>query len=521
LQSPPPLTNAEPEPEIAASAPEVQAQEEEEEEDPEQARRRVLAERMAKLGGIRFGAGPPILPGRPAPSAPRPAPPEYQEQREGASHGQEAAPEQPPEEEDGFARKQRIAAKLASMGGMRIGMLPPAVPPARKAPVPVVEQEQEESHEYEEEQAAESSEYTPYEAEAGQPEEEEYYAEGNDQSNYLAESTQDEPEEEAPPIPSRAGRRVSDNNRRASMSPPPPPARGMRPPIPTTPSMIPSRKASLAQPEPAPQTVSSPGFGRYEDEPEGEEETPPPPPPRPTRPPPPPVAAVPSSPPPPPPPQGASSQWGLPSIPKASIDFGDSVDLSLSSFQESPAAPAIPTKEDLPAPPPPPRTSIPPPAPVPVPVPASTIERNYNPDELMAVWGKVGVLVLNSATELFEQSKRTVVGDGSYAGFVQSVLSQVPDVLPPAYETGSWGYLIYSQTGSSVQRRAAEILPGDVITLSDAKFKGHKGLQSYQLSVGVEEPVMGVVNEVETKKMKLKVFQANQHVGQQVRQFFV
>jgi hypothetical protein len=32
----------------------------EEEEDPEQSRRRTIAERMAKLGGIKFGAPPPI-----------------------------------------------------------------------------------------------------------------------------------------------------------------------------------------------------------------------------------------------------------------------------------------------------------------------------------------------------------------------------------------------------------------------------------------------------------------------------
>jgi len=60
-------------------------------------------------------------------------------------------------------------------------------------------------------------------------------------------------------------------------------------------------------------------------------------------------------------------------------------------------------------------------------------------------------------------------------------------------------------------------MPGDIISLEEAKFKGHKGLhQSYQQSVGVEgEAALGVVSECEAKKSKVKVFQANRHVGSQ------
>jgi len=34
-------------------------------------------------------------------------------------------------------------------------------------------------------------------------------------------------------------------------------------------------------------------------------------------------------------------------------------------------------------------------------------------------------------------------------------------------------------------------------------------------------PVVGVISELEPKKSKLRVFQANQHVGQQVCFFFI
>jgi hypothetical protein len=140
-----------------------------------------------------------------------------------------------------------------------------------------------------------------------------------------------------------------------------------------------------------------------------------------------------------------------------------------------------------------------------------------SPDQLMAVWGRVGVQICESATTLFENSKKTLVGDGSYRGFVEAVFTQVPNAMPPS--SSGYGYLIYAQTGPSVSRRASEILPGDVVELYDAKLKGHKGLQSYHQDVGAGEPLVGIVNEFEVKKSKVKIFQANQHVGQQVRIF--
>lgn len=60
-------------------------------------------------------------------------------------------------------------------------------------------------------------------------------------------------------------------------------------------------------------------------------------------------------------------------------------------------------------------------------------------------------------------------------------------------------------------------MPGDVVALYDAKLGGRKGLTSYHQEVGgAGEPLVGIVNEFEPKKSKIKVFQANQHVGQQV-----
>jgi hypothetical protein len=122
--------------------------------------------------------------------------------------------------------------------------------------------------------------------------------------------------------------------------------------------------------------------------------------------------------------------------------------------------------------------------------------------------------VCEVATRFYEKSKKVIVGDGSYAGFIHATISQIPHAAP--ITSDSYGYLTYVQNGTSVQRRLSDILPGDIVVLQDAKFKGHKGLQTYVQNVGVSEAVVGVICDYEVKRSKIRVFQANQHVGQQV-----
>ncbi|KAH7885491.1 hypothetical protein F5I97DRAFT_1810204 [Phlebopus sp. FC_14] len=229
--------------------------------------------------------------------------------------------------------------------------------------------------------------------------------------------------------------------------------------------------------------------------------------------------------PPPPPPSAieppeelaSSGQWELPSIPQGATEFGDS-DLASSGWSEdstvavhvpppviaSPSGPRRPSSQ----------------------VPSSSAAGNrrsidhpqpqLSAEDLMTIWGKIGVRVVESATALFEKSKRSLVGDGSYAGFVRAVLAQVSGAKM-GVGVDEWGYVIYAQTGGAVQRRVAEIMPGDVIAFWDAKLKGHKGLHAYSQTVGAGESgaLVGVVSDFESKKSKVRVWQANQHVGQQ------
>jgi len=130
----------------------------------------------------------------------------------------------------------------------------------------------------------------------------------------------------------------------------------------------------------------------------------------------------------------------------------------------------------------------------------------------MRLSATIGKQVQSVAASLFDKSKKLVIGDGTSQGFVDAVLAQVPQA-----SKSSHGHLIYVQTGNTVSRRLSNIMPGDIVELAEAKLKGHKGLQSYNQTAGtVQEPLVGIVGDFEAKKSKIKVFQANQHVGSQV-----
>ncbi|KAJ7740192.1 hypothetical protein DFH07DRAFT_751688 [Mycena maculata] len=195
-----------------------------------------------------------------------------------------------------------------------------------------------------------------------------------------------------------------------------------------------------------------------------------------------------------------ASQWELPSIPGSSLDFGGGIDTTFSVEGAAGAAAPIPPAKAHP------QSSQQPP-------PIKNTEVHYSSDDLVMIWGRVGVHLCESATQLYEKSKKSLVGDGTYSGFVNAALSEVPNAargVPP-----DWGYLVYSQAAASVQKRLSDIMPGDIVALFDAKLKGHKGLSTYSQTVGAGEPLVGIVSEFEPKKSKIRVFQANQHVGHQ------
>ncbi|KAG6919231.1 hypothetical protein DXG01_008027 [Tephrocybe rancida] len=489
-------------------------------EDGQAARRRTIAERMAKLGGIKFGAAPLPHTKRPTPPAPK-----EEEAEDTPEHGEPAAQSAEAteftEEEEERARKERIAAKLAMMGGMRIGMMPlgvgtvrpqashaltegrPPAPPSRTAstapPPPPPQAHDSDDHE----NALSGSQYSNPTSDEGVKVEAED-SEIEEVSHADAQETEEEPEEVPPPVPARGPRKRETAGSESELSTSPP----SRPPVPAT---LPTRRASVQSTSSTPRRSSADstqGVQRAStykphseyvmvEEPSGfvpDEGIPPPPPARPShrappsRPPPPPQPSIPIS-------DSISSQWEMPSIPSSSIEFSTPADISLTWPEDSsPPAPVPP----VPSPP----------------KPSAAVDIPLSSDDLMIVWGRVGVQICEVATTLYDKSKKSLVGDGTYDGFIRTVLNEVPNAAMPT-SNASYGYLVYAQTGSAVQKRASDIMPGDILVLQDAKLKGHKGLQSYHQNVGIGQPLVGVVSEFEPKKSKVRLFQANQHVGQQ------
>lgn len=135
---------------------------------------------------------------------------------------------------------------------------------------------------------------------------------------------------------------------------------------------------------------------------------------------------------------------------------------------------------------------------------------HYTSAELEAIWNRVGLQILTSAKLFADRSKKMVIGDGTPVGFVQAVLAAVPSARPISMRDKYYGYPIYAQTGPGVDKKECDIMPGDIVALTDVKLKGFKGLQSYNLHIGTSGgPLLAIVHEYEGgKKHKLKVYQA-------------
>ena len=125
--------------------------------------------------------------------------------------------------------------------------------------------------------------------------------------------------------------------------------------------------------------------------------------------------------------------------------------------------------------------------------------------ELRQWSSSIGAAIAKLAGDAAKQS-HTPVGDGSARAFVSSVLSQIPDALPPV--GSSFGALILTQVGPTIMESSPdEVRPGDIVSCSQADFRGKKGLAPYHMTFAISpgaEPTTGIVVEVESKKNKLR-----------------
>jgi len=396
---------------------------------------------MAKLGGIRFGVAPQAAP--PAPSARR-------EVEEGdVTDG--AEPED--EEEEERKRKERIAAKLARMGGMMPGMM--GIPGMARPPPPKHEEEEVRLDEVETEQDVTEAE--------------------------------EEEEEDAPPPPPPARTRphvpaashaaaadIEEDEVEDDTAPPPhPPARSTRPPVPAAPltdltedqdeepPAPPPRRGSVQMPPvPPPGRRASTTSTKRKSTASSSSDMPGSPPPLP------PSRHVPTHP---------SENFVMVEEPEQGweMDFGDTDNIA--STLSAPTAP--------------------PAAPTPAPAPA-----HMNEDDLMRVWGRVGVQVCEIATTLYEKSKKSPLPSSS---FIDLVLESVPTA-----STSGRKYLIAKFTPTNSDKDViVEPMPGDIVHFeSGSLLKGQKkgGLQSYHQNF--DEDTEGIISDYKEGSRKIKAF---------------
>ncbi|GHJ86164.1 hypothetical protein NliqN6_2566 [Naganishia liquefaciens] len=154
---------------------------------------------------------------------------------------------------------------------------------------------------------------------------------------------------------------------------------------------------------------------------------------------------------------------------------------------------------------------IPPASPIPSSRPSTSSARpGYN--DLREAAKVHGVKVARAAGKLIDSSKKHVIKDGGPRALVWTAMSDAG-----LDANTNLGTMIWEQQGHTIQTRLDDIHVGDIIVLHDVKFKGKKGLLSYSQQAGsVQEPVFAVCSHVEDKKTKIKVYQYERGHGDTV-----
>lgn len=107
-------------------------------------------------------------------------------------------------------------------------------------------------------------------------------------------------------------------------------------------------------------------------------------------------------------------------------------------------------------------------------------------DQLESFWQTFGKNISDTANQLGNSKKDTVVGDGTPAGFVAELIKAQQKALQPV-GSRAYGALVYANLANASTMQFDEIRPGDVMTLRNARFEGthgalkHKYKQDYGL----------------------------------------
>ncbi|KTW26210.1 hypothetical protein T552_03101 [Pneumocystis carinii B80] len=131
----------------------------------------------------------------------------------------------------------------------------------------------------------------------------------------------------------------------------------------------------------------------------------------------------------------------------------------------------------------------------------SPIKPNQN--QLEIAYEKFGTQVANLAS----LHTGITIGDGSPFAFIQNIISNIPDALPP---TGvrAYGAVIYQNRANASIEQRDEIKTGDIVSFRNVKFQGHKGTLHTKYSTSVGNPDhAAVIMEWDGTKRKIKVWE--------------
>lgn len=118
-------------------------------------------------------------------------------------------------------------------------------------------------------------------------------------------------------------------------------------------------------------------------------------------------------------------------------------------------------------------------------------------DQLENAHLQLGTQISNAINEI----QNTTVADGTPFGLVQHLLNPLSRALRPV-GTRAYGALVYSNLANASVQQNDEIRAGDIVSLRNARFQGHRGTmhQKYSAEVGKPDHVAIVVDWDGTKK---------------------
>ncbi len=124
-------------------------------------------------------------------------------------------------------------------------------------------------------------------------------------------------------------------------------------------------------------------------------------------------------------------------------------------------------------------------------------------DQLEEAHRRFGQHIIEGATA----KQNSVVRDGSPHSLILELLQPLPDTLRPV-GIRAYGALVYANLANASIQQYDEIRPGDIITLRNAKFQGHRGPmhQKYVAEAGKPDHV-GVVVDWDGTKKKVRAWE--------------